>query len=195
MKIKIFKALFLLFIIVGCGSFLSSCNEGKSYADLLDEENKAVNWYLAQNKVVPFVPEDSVFEIGPDAPFYRMNNEGSIYMRVINPGDMNNRPVKGQTVYFRFMRVDIKALSEGQEYTEGNSENMDSSLGGLSLVYGNTFLPSTTEWGSGIQEPLNYLGYNCEVDLIVKSTEGRSGDISQCLPYLYKSLKFFKAEY
>lgn len=181
----------LIFLLVT----LPSCNEGKSYADLLEEENKAVNWYLAQNKVVPFVPEDSVFETGPQAPFYRMNNEGTVYMRVINAGDMDNRPIKGQTVYFRFMRVDIKSLSEGKETEEGNSENMDSSLGGLSLVFGNTVLPSTTEWGNGIQVPLYYLGYNCEVDLIVKSTEGRAGDISQCLPYLYKSLKFFKAEY
>lgn len=175
--------------------FAVSCQEGKSYSDLLEEEEKAVNWYLAQNRVIAEVPQDSVFETGPNAPFYRMNSEGSVYMRVINPGDMENRPVKGQTTYFRFMRINLKALSEGTESEEGNSENMDSNLGGLSLVFGNTVLPSTTEWGNGIQVPLYYLGYNCEVDLIVKSTEGRSGDISNCLPYLYKSLKFFKAEY
>lgn len=181
---------FLLFAFI-----ISSCQDGKSYSELLDEENKSVNWYLAQNKVIPEVPADSVFEIGSEAPFYRMNREGSVYMRVINAGNMNNRPVKGQTVYFRFTRESIKALYEGTSIEESNSDNMASSLGGLSLVFGNTVLPSTTEWGEGIQIPLYYLGYDCEVDLIVKSTEGRSGDISQCLPYLYKSLKFFKAEY
>lgn len=189
---KIYHSLFFsILIMIG----LTSCNEGKSYSDLLEEEEKAVNWYLAQQRVEASVPADSIFLTGQDAPFYRMNSDGTIYMRVINPGDMNNRPVKGQTVYFRFMRVNLKALSEGTEMEEGNNENMDSSLGGLSLVYGNKSLPSTTEWGDGIQVPLNYLGYGCEVDLIVKSIEGRAGDISQCIPYLYKGLKYFKAEY
>lgn len=175
--------------------FISSCDNGKSYSDLLEEEIKAVNWYLAQNRVEAEIPSDSIFETGPEAPFYRMNSDGSVYMRVINAGNKDSRPVKGETVYFRFMRVNIKALSEGTLSEEGNSENMDSNLGGLSIVFGNNVLPSTTEWGEGIQVPLYYLGYDCEVDLIVKSTEGRSGDISNCLPYLYKSLKFFKAEY
>ena len=181
--------------IVALMTAASSCQEGKSYSDLLKEEQKAVNWYLAQQKVVPYVPEDSVFETGTDAPFYRMNKDGSVYMRVINAGDMENRPVKGQTVYFRYTMYNIKSLYEGFTSNESNSNNMDSALGGLSLIYGNTLLPSTTEWGTGIQVPLDYLGYDCEVDLIVKSTEGRSGDISQCNPELYKSLKFFKAEY
>lgn len=189
---KIYHSLFFsILIMIG----MTSCNEGKSYSDLLEEEEKAVNWYLAQQRVEASVPADSIFLTGQDAPFYRMNSDGTIYMRVINPGDMNNRPVKGQTVYFRFMRVNLKALSEGTEMEEGNNENMDSALGGLSLVYGNKSLPSTTEWGDGIQVPLNYLGYGCEVDLIVKSIEGRVGDISQCIPYLYKGLKYFKAEY
>lgn len=193
--IKTIKHIILLFFSFTVVSSLTSCHEGKSYSDLLQEEIEAVNWYLAQNRVVVEIPADSVFETGPDAPFYRMNSDGSVYMRVINPGDMDNRPVKGQTVYFRFMRINLKYLAEGTESEEGNSENMDSPLGGLSLVFGNNILPSTTEWGTGIQVPLYYLGYDCEVDLIVKSTEGRSGDISNCLPFLYKSLKFFKAEY
>lgn len=195
MNYKFKNILTVIFVTAGLFSLFTSCKEGKSYSDLLEEEEKAVNWYLAQNRVVAEVPSDSVFEVGPDAPFYRMNSDGTVYMRVINTGDMNNRPQKGETVYFRFMRINLKSLSEGTVSEEGNSENMDSNLGGTSLIYGNTVLPSTIEWGKGIQVPLNYLGYGCEVDLIVKSIEGRSGDISNCLPYLYKGLKFFKAEY
>lgn len=193
MKLKHLKILTLVLWTIPF--FLTSCEEGKSYSELLEEETAAVNWYLAQNRVVPYVPADSVFETGPEAPFYRMNGDGTVYMRVVNPGKKEDRPKKGQTVYFRFMRINLKYLYEGAEYKEGNSEEMDSNLGGLSLIFGNNVLSSTTEWGDGIQVPLYYLGYDCEVDLIVKSTEGRSGDISQCLPYLYKGLKFFKAEY
>ena len=195
MNIKILKNLFFFSSFLTALLLFNSCDDGKSYSELLDEENRAVNWYLAQNRVEAEIPADSIFEIGPEAPFYKMNKDGSVYMRVINTGDMNNRPVKGQTVYFRFMRQNIKALKDGMISEEGNSDNMASGLGGLSIVFGNNILPSTTEWGDGIQVPLYYLGYDCEVDLIVKSTQGRSGDISQCLPYVYQGLKFFKAEY
>lgn len=174
---------------------MSSCKDTKSYSDLLKEEEQAVNWYLAQQRVVPYVPEDSVFEVGPDAPFYRMDADGSVYMRVINAGDPDNRPQKGETVYFRFTRTDVKQLSNGAVLGSGGSLEDDMSFSSWSLVYGNTTLPSTTAHGTGLQVPLGYLGYNCEVDLIVKSVSGRSGDISNCIPYLYSNLKYFKAEY
>lgn len=194
----------LLLVVIPFTLFgLQSCDDEKSYSDLLTEEEHAVNWYLAQNKVVPFVPKDSIFEVGEDAPFYRMNSDGSVYMRIVNRGDMNNRPKKGDTIYFRFTRYNIKYLFEGQETSgESNDQNQDviqgttlPIYGGMSLIYGNTILESTTQYGDGIQVPLGYVGYDCEVDLIVKSIEGFSGDISQCYPFVYKSLKFFKAEY
>jgi len=176
---------------------MTACEEGKSYSDLLREEERAVNWYLAQNRVETRVPEDSVFEIGPDAPFYRMNADGTVYMRVIRTGDMNDRPEKGQTVYFRFMRQNIKFLYEKTNLSdgEGNADDMGSNLGGMHFVYGNNVLTSTTKYGTGIQLPLNYLGYNCEVDLIVKSIDGFAENVSDCIPFVYKSLKYFKAEY
>ena len=182
-------------LVVAALGLMMSCNEGKSYSDLLRDEEVAVNWYLAQNRVEPRVPEDSVFVTGPEAPFYRMDRDGHVYMRVVNPGDMDNRPKKGETVYFRFMRQNVKYLKEGLTSGVGNSEDMGSSVGSMSLVYGNTTLPSTTQYGEGLQVPLRYLGYNCEVDLMEKSNAGMSADMADCIPYVYKGLKFFKAEY
>ncbi len=177
-------------------SMLVSCEDGKSYSDLLDEEENSINWYLSQQKVEGNIPVDSNFITGPDAPFYRMNSEGTVYMRVIERGDMNNRPAIGQTVYLRFMRYDIKTMWEGNDSAGvGNAENMGLGNGSLSLVYGNNVLTTTTQYGEGIQVPLEFLGYNCEVDLIVSSTLGFTSEISDCIPYLYKNLKFFKAEY
>lgn len=164
---------------------LTSCEGGKSYSDLLDEEKKSVNWYLSQQRVEGNIPEDSNFIVGKDAPFYKMNSDATVYMRVINRGDMNNRPKKGQTVYFRFMRYDIKSMWEGNPGSGiGNSEDMGLGSGSLSLVFGNNVLTSTTQYGEGIQMPLNYLGYNCEVDLIVCSIEGFTSEISDC-EYMY----------
>ena len=40
---------------------MASCDDGKSYSDLLREEEVAVNRYLALNQVETRVPADSVF--------------------------------------------------------------------------------------------------------------------------------------
>lgn len=202
---KYYQILMSAVVLVSSVLFASSCEEGKSYSDMLRDENCAVNWYLAQQRVEPRVPEDSVFETGENAPFYRMNSDGTVYMRVVKAGDMNNRPVKGDNVYFRFMRYNINTMySEKQTDIagQGNAEYLDG-VSQWRFEYGNRVLPSTTRFGTGVQVPLNYLGYDCEVDLIVKSTEGMSissgsgtvDDISTCTPYVYKSLKYFKAEY
>ena len=162
---------------------------------MLRSEEIAVNWYLAQQRVVPYVPADSVFEVGKDAPFYRKDRDGTVYMRVRNMGDMDNRPVKGEMVYFRFSRDNIIELSNGMPEGSGGGIDGNMQFASWSLVYGNTTLPSTVDHGTGLQVPLGYLGYNCEVDLIVKSVSGRTGDISDCIPYLYRGLRYFKAEY
>jgi len=195
MNIKSLKNLSVLFAMLA-SVLLASCEDGKSYSDLLDEEENSINWYLSQNKVEGNIPEDGNFIVGEDAPFYKMNSDGTVYMRVINRGDMNNRPIEGQTVYLRFMRYDIKSMWRGENLGGiGNADDMGLGNGSMSLVYGNTVLSSTTQLGEGIQIPLDYLGYNSEVDLIVGSTMGFTSEISECIPYLYKNLKFFKAEY
>lgn len=174
---------------------LAACEDGKSYSDMLREEEIAVNWYLAQNRVENAFPDDGSFKYGDDAPYYRMDNEGSVYMKVIDPGNMENRPEDGDLVYFRFMRMNIKSYYDTRiESWAGNANDMNSSLNGTSLVFGNKTLSSTTQYGDGLQVPLKHLGYDCQVSLIVKSIEGWSGDISNCIPYVY-DIRYFKGEY
>ncbi len=129
---------------------MSSCNDSKSYADLLRDETKAINNYLADQRVVGDVPADSVFEsrrsiaekiykesgataatgeeheeaIGKimsdlakdpakDAPYYRMDEDGNVYMKVIREGDMENRPKYNDLVYFRFLRYNLAGYDNG----------------------------------------------------------------------------------
>ena len=58
----------------------------KSYAELLQDENQAVNKFLVQYRVVETIPADGKFEIGPDAPFYRLDEENNVYMQVLSAG-------------------------------------------------------------------------------------------------------------
>ena len=170
-----------------------ACSKTESYSELLRQEEKAVNWYLASCKVENSIPADSTsFITGSDAPFYRLDEDGYVYMQVVNKGD-DEKVDKGDLVYFRFMRSNIKYMYEGIDVKpEGNSDYLN--MGPASFVYQNQNLTSTTQWGTGIQMPLRFLGYNSEVNLVLKSYYGFMEDQTYCVPYLI-NIRYFKPEY
>lgn len=170
---------------------LTSCNETKSYAERLTDETHSVNRYLCDFPVINEIPADTNFVTGPDAPFYRLDNEGNIYMQVIRKGDRSKyRATSDQLLMFRFTRWSLLYFYKYGEMPdgEGNSTNMEYAT--TSFRYNNTSLSSSTQWGSGIQMPLHYLGIDCEVNLIVKSQFGFTSEIAQVTPYLY-NLRYF----
>lgn len=183
-----------IFVFAGL-AFLSSCSKSESYSELLSQEEKAVNAFLATQRVENVVPEDGNFITGEDAPFYRLDNDGYVYMQVIDKGNLAVRPEEGDVVYFRFTRENLKYLYLGIESTpDGNAGNPANGWGNTSFVYKNTVLSSTTQWGTGIQMPLKYLGYDSRVNLVLKSYYGFQSDQTYCYPYLI-DIKYFKPEY
>lgn len=190
-KIQI-KLIALLSLFSGV---LISCEKGESYADLLKKEEKAVNWYLSGESVEITIPSDSIFISGEDAPFYKMNEEGTVYMRVIDPGDADDRPSTGDRVYFRYSRMNLRNLYEADiEQWMGNSNDLGASIPSTSFLYGNYTLASSYQYGRGIQLPLNYLGYNSRVRLVLKAEAGFYSEQSQCLPYVV-DVRYFKGAY
>ena len=182
----------LLSILMGGVAVLSlvSCENKENYADLLREERRACNSYLAGYEIVDEVPADTVFDVGPDAPFYRIDPEGNVYMQVLVAGDKSKRPVDNQPVYFRFMRLDLGYLyTDGEEYWEGNAENMLADP--TQFLYNNYTVSSSSMYGYGIQMPLALIGlggdgqYPTKVNLLVKSQYGFTDEISEVVPYLY----------
>lgn len=170
-----------------CAAFLwgfSSCKDSKSYAELLNEETKSVNSFLADQNVILDVPADSVFEYGFDAPFYRIDPDGNVFMQVIDPGETEK--VKNDAlVFFRFTRYNLNeyALTGELGTGSGNSENIG--LGSASFRFNNFTLSTSSQWGNGLQMPLNFLGFNSRVRIVIKSQFGLSSEISQVIPYLY----------
>lgn len=194
---KSLKVLIALVTLTALSSVMSSCSKSESYSDLLRDEEKAVNWFLAGQRVEVEVPADSIFEIGPNAPYYRMNSDGTVYMQVLSTGDMSDRPVKGDRIYFRFMRQSINAMFEAGTTdvpASGNMDNFNSALGATSFFLGNTTYPNSTQFGNGIQIPMQYFGYNAEVNLVLKSYSGFVTESSTCIPYLL-NIKYYKPEY
>ncbi len=173
------------------GSLAVSCNDSKSYAELLTDENKNTNAFLANQRVVNSVPEDSVFEVGPNAPYYRMDEEGNVYMQVLNTGD-GNKPKDDAQVYFRYLRYDLSnyAATDTLGVAMGNANDME--YDATWFRFNNYSLSASSQYGAGIQVPMNYFGMGCEVNMVIKSQYGFTSEVSMVIPFLY-NVRYFKS--
>ena len=171
---------------------LAACKDSKSYNELLDEEDKAVNSFLANQKVELPVPANTVFETGENAPYYRLDEEGNVYIQVINTGDRkNNKAETGENIYFRYSRIDLKEYETGADGTLSGNQNTPTTS---SSFYFNDYTYSTSyNWGTGLQMPLYYLGVDCEVNLLIKSQYGVTDEISMVMPFVYH-VKYYRSK-
>ncbi|MDE6402222.1 MAG: DUF4827 domain-containing protein [Muribaculaceae bacterium] len=166
-------------------ALLSSCSDTKSYAERLVDENKAVNLFLSNYRVENSLPEDNNFEVGPEAPYYRLDDEGNIYMQVLHMVDgEENMATDDQLISFRWERHNLLyAYNYGEDYTEGNLNDL--SMNPTLFRFNNTANSSSTQWGTGIQMPLNYLGIGSIVNIVIKSQYGFTSEIANVTPYMY----------
>lgn len=174
---------------MGVGAMVSSCDDSKTYAELLTDETHYVNKYLADQKVINSIPEDTVFITGPDAPYYRLDDEGNLYMQVVEPGTPGNMAEVNELLYFRFTRYNLAYYNNGEF---GSSEGNDNVLGGnYSFRFGNYELNSSYSFGQGVQAPLMYVPVDAVVKIVVKSQLGMPSEMSYVIPYLY-SIRYFR---
>lgn len=180
--------------------FSASCSKTQSYSDLLKNEQKVSNWFLAQHTVCNEIPADSVFEEGPNAPFYRMDDDGYVYMQVIKSNKKGERdiPHTGEQVYFTFTRYDIDAMYKNNTLDIAPSYSNQDDLWGVNtntyFIFNNYRVTVSSNFGSGVQVPVSYLGYNSEVNILLKSYYGFAEDNTTCIPFLVNA-RYFKAEY
>lgn len=188
----------LAFVALGA-VMLGSCSKTESYSDLLKKEQKVTNWFLAQHKVCNELPADSVFKTGPDAPYYRMDDDGYVYMQVVKAGERGDRvlPESGDQVYFTFTRYNIETMYNSNTLDVegvGNQDNFLTSIGNTYFIFNNFKVSSSQEFGSGIQIPVSWLGYDSEVNILLKSYYGFQSENTTCVPFLVNT-RYFKAEY
>ncbi|MDE7236868.1 MAG: DUF4827 domain-containing protein, partial [Paramuribaculum sp.] len=82
----IFRLITLMVAAVISGAALSSCEDDESYTKLLNAESKSVNRFLADHRVESSVPADTIFEVCENAPYYQIDDEGKLFMQVIDAG-------------------------------------------------------------------------------------------------------------
>lgn len=180
-----------LVLALAVAALMSSCNDGKTYAELLENEDHYVNNFLADNIVINEIPADSVFETGENAPYYRIDEEGDLYMQVINAGTPGNMVKDDELIYFRYTRYNLSYYDGELNYGGGNEDDM--SLSNTSFRYNNYSLTSSSQWGAGIQRPLSMLPVDCQVNLVVKSQYGFTSEMAEVMPYLFK-LRYYRPE-
>ena len=161
----------------------TSCDDGKSYAELLTEEDYAVNNFLADQVVILDMPADTVFEVGADAPYYRIDEDGALYMQVLNAGTKGYRVNDNEQIYFRYTRYALANYKDGK-LPQGTGNNL--SLSPAWFRYNNFRIQSSYTWGYGIQRPLDFLPVDCEVLMLIKSQMGPTSEQSNVQPYLYR---------
>ena len=173
---------------------LSACSDSESYSDRLNSERKATNAYLAGYRVDNNIPADTIFEEGEDAPYYRIDPEGQVYMQVLRSGDRKKDRAKiGETIYFRFTRCNLESwYSTGVMEINTSNEN-DLSQDATYFIYKDFSMPVSSQWGYGLQLPLEFLGVECEVNLVIKSQYGLTSEISYVMPFLYH-VRYFHSQ-
>ncbi len=199
---RLFHRLWTIPCIVAI-SVLTGCHDSKSYAELLDEENRATNSFLVNQHVAGKVPSDTVFEVGINAPYYQLDDEGFVFMQVLNAGTKGNKATDNQMIFFRYTRSSLKdyyydgtsANTNGYygvfTSSEGNANNMN--IGNYSFRFKNLTSQTTIKWGEGIQMPLLYLPIDCEVNIVIKSQMGKSDEQTYVIPYFY-NVRYFKSQ-
>lgn len=170
-------------LALAASALFGACDDGKSYAEMLNEQDMYVNNFLADNTVVLGIPADTVFEYGPDAPYYRLNDEGTLYMQVLEPGTKGNMVVPNEQIYFRYTRWYLSAYSNG---SLGTGEGNNLALNPCWFRYGNFQIESSYTWGTGIQTPLSLLPIDCKVNLVVKSEVGPTSEQAEVMPFLWQ---------
>ena len=171
----------ILPLIVAALSMVS-CEDTKSYAELLAEENQIVNRFLVQHRVEEFFPED--FEVGENAPYYRVDSSGDVYMQVLQKGN-GTYPQTNDRVYFRYMSYDLASyVVGGENHGSGNADDVGSTAATFFLLDNYSVSESST-YGTGIQIPAKLLGYESKVNIVVKSQSGPSSIMSYVMPFLY----------
>lgn len=177
--------IFRLILPLCCAALLAvlpACSDSESYADLLASEDKYVNNFLADQVVVLEMPADTIFEVGEDAPYYRIDEDGMLYMQVLNAGTKGNMAEYNETIYFRYTAYALASYADST-LPEGFGNNI--TLSPSWFRFGNSSITESTQWGSGVQWPLVYLPVDCKVNLVIKSQMGFTDEQNYVQPYLF----------
>ena len=166
----------LLFFVFGCILFSSvwtSCNNSKTYAELLKDEQNAISKFINDSNftVLYSYPKDSIFL--PNE-FVKLPN--GLYMNVIDRGN-GSKIDSGQNVLMRVKYY--RNLFDTTTYHSSNWSSGDPSQ----FVFGQA--SSSNNYVEGFATPLIFVRGNAKVRLIIPSSLNDYTTVQNVTPYYY----------
>lgn len=159
--------------------------------NLRDTEQRAIKSYLNKFDIYDELPPINDIQVGSDAPFYKLDAGGNVYMQVVNMGSAP-AATQGEWIYFRFLRYNLLSYFENGVLPDGEGNANDISQGVASFKVGSN-LPSTIQWGIAIQLPIQRgLPVDSQVNLVVASEAGMTNEVANHIPFLY-NIRYYKS--
>ena len=181
------KSIYIILSLIAIVILSSSCNKRKTYADLLKEENKAIDKFISKNKLVVIdnFPRNGVFK---DNEFFRDPATG-VYYNIMEVGDtINTKKAKdGSEVHVRFKGLKYFSKNDTLEYN--NNDPIRSPFpetfvyrGPVTMLNRSRNYPGTT---AGWAVPLEHVGRNGKVRMIIPFNMGAPSDQQAYTPTYY----------
>jgi hypothetical protein len=185
--------------IIIISSVLFSCNQSKSLQELLQEESKAIDRFIATNDLVILkdYPKDGVFG---EKEYFRTSD--GLFFHVVDSGNgLRAQALDDISVRYEYVQL-IKDVVSGDTtkydypkhpyYYNAYISGYLSSGRPISFVYGisQTYTSSVTPVCQAWVIPLSYVGENAVVDMIIPSSIGSSNDLNSVVPVFYKNLRY-----
>ena len=195
------KLLLLFFILLAVGCSFQACDDTKTYAEMLEEEDDAIADFINKEgiKVISqteFFDNDSVTDVEKNE-FVQLSS--GVYMQIVDKGSDNPADTvkNNDLVLVRFMEyslldkdttlsnLTLPYLVDEFKYTASSSSIAGIFIQGLMyMAYGYTAVPA------GWLVPLPYVRDKAHVRLIVPSKMGHQSAMQYVYPYYYDITKY-----
>lgn len=195
------KLLLLFFILLAVGFSFQACDDTKTYAEMLEEEDDAIADFINKEgiKVISqteFFDNDSVTDVEKNE-FVQLSS--GVYMQIVDKGSDNPADTvkNNDLVLVRFMEyslldkdttlsnLTLPYLVDEFKYTVSSSSIAGIFIQGLMyMAYDYTAVPA------GWLVPLPYVRDKAHVRLIVPSKMGHQSAMQYVYPYYYDITKY-----
>ena len=202
------KLSILLTMVFGLGLFFQSCNNGKTYAEMKEEEREAIKRFIELNdiKVIDeeqFAAQDSTTDVSANE--YVLFEETGVYMQVIERGNGESLGEGRYEILVRYVEERIKQNGDADTLSLNNLSNLyahpdefiltkeDKSysatfttLGAMYNTHSSAYVPS------GWLMALNYLKVGREISgrskikLILPHSQGSYTATTEVFPCFYE---------
>lgn len=188
------KGLGLICFIIGLCAAFSACSNSETYADKLKSERKNISRFINEKNIIVLnsYPASGVFK---ENEYFRDALTG-VYINVIDSGNGNRASVaKRSEVSVRFR--DAMTLPASESDTTSNDLAIQGSQP-MVFTYGivSTYLNSSLKTydysflSPGVAAPLQYVGENARVRLIVPFASGSTYQLAMFKAMYYTELQY-----